>query len=226
MAPYQELLKRHHDEGTMSDAVYRVLRHCIIDGSLASGSRLQEEKLAKEMGVSRTPVREALRKLEAEEFVVARPRKGLVVCALSEEDLVEIFQVREALEGMAARLAATNAAPPAVAGLDRLVAEMETAASGDANHLRDLTGEFHLAVARASGNSRLVRMIGKLQDRVRQFGNSTLFLPDQPGAAIEEHRALLEMIKAKDADGAEEIVRRHRRRTLEVRLQMRRPRPA
>ena len=131
MAPYQKLLEEHSSEGTVSDAIYAVLRNCIIDGSLESGSRLRAEKIAGEMGVSRTPVREALQRLESDEFVIARPRKGLVVKGLSETDLVEIFQIREALEGMAARLAARNARRGDIAALETLVDEMELVKDGD-----------------------------------------------------------------------------------------------
>lgn len=221
MAPYQKLLEQHLSEGTVSDAIYAVLRDRIIDGSLGSGSRLRAEKIAGEMGVSRTPVREALQRLESNEFVIARPRKGLVVKGLSEEDLVEIFQIREALEGMAARLAARNARPGDIAALENLVDEMESVKDGNTNRLRELTGEFHLGVARCADNARLHRMIQELQDRVRQFGDSTLFLPDRASEALREHRNLLAAIRDGDGDGAEELVRTHRRRTLEIRLRMR-----
>ena len=221
MAPYQKLLEEHLSEGTVSDAIYAVLRNCIIEGSLESGSRLRAEKIAGEMGVSRTPVREALQRLESDEFVIARPRKGLVVRGLSETDLVEIFQIREALEGMAARLAARNARRGDIAALETLVDEMELVKDGDADRMRELTGEFHLGVARCADNARLLRMIQELQDRVRQFGDSTLFLPDQPSEALREHRNLLAAIGDGDGDGAEEVVRTHRRRTLEIRLRMR-----
>lgn len=221
MAPYQKLLEQHLSEGTVSDAIYAVLRDRIIDGSLGSGSRLRAEKIAGEMGVSRTPVREALQRLESNEFVIARPRKGLVVKGLSEEDLVEIFQIREALEGMAARLAARNARPGDIAALENLVDEMESVKDRDTNRLRELTGEFHLRVARCADNTRLHRMIQELQDRVRQFGDSTLFLPDRASEALREHRNLLAAIRDGDGDGAEELVRTHRRRTLEIRLRMR-----
>lgn len=225
MASYQELLEEHMSEGKVSDAIYAVLRNRIIDGSLASGSPLREEKIAREMGVSRTPVREALQRLESNEFVVARPRKGLVVKGLSEEDLIDIFQIREALEGMAARLAARNARPADIAALEALVDEMEAVKDEDAGRLRALTGEFHLRVAKCTDNDRLHRMIRELQDRVRQFGDSTLFLPDQPSEALREHRNLAAAIRDGDGDRAEDVVRTHRRRTLEIRLRMRRRAP-
>ena len=102
------LLDKQGTAGTTADAVYQALRHAILHGDLAPGERLRSDALANELRVSRTPVREALRKLEAE-GLVAPSGSGLIVRALSEQDLTELFYVREALEGMAARLAAENA---------------------------------------------------------------------------------------------------------------------
>jgi DNA-binding GntR family transcriptional regulator len=218
MPPYQQLLKKHESEGTLSDAVYAVLRQCIVEGRLPPGSRLQPEDLSQQMNVSRTPVRDALRRLEAEEFLAPQSRKGLIVKELSAKDLTEIFQIREELESLAARLATQNITEIELVSLERLIKEMESTSEADAKWLRELTGEFHLQVARASHNTRLYQMIKELQDRIHLFEGSTLFLPGRTRKAIEEHRSLVKAIKDRDAAMAEEVVRRHRRRTLEIRL--------
>src|SRR5438105_3225610 len=96
------------EAGTTADAVYEALRQRIVEGEFAPGQRLRSDALATALKVSRTPVREALRKLEAEGLVGLSPRGGLIVQELSEDDLNEIFLIREALEGQAARLAAEN----------------------------------------------------------------------------------------------------------------------
>ena len=132
--------------GTTADAAYRALRQAILQGDLAPGERLRSDALASELRVSRTPVREALRKLEAEGLVRARARVS-IVRAFSEQDLTELFYVREALEGMAARLAAENATPGEIAEIRELLDDMEAVPPARRCwRLRPLTAEFHQAV--------------------------------------------------------------------------------
>src|SRR5580698_11510907 len=166
------LLQDAGDSGTTADAVHRVLRQAVVDGSIAPGERLRSDALANELRVSRTPVREALRKLEAE-GLVAPSGSGLIVRALSEQDLTELFYVREALEGMAARLAAENATRSEIADIKELLEDMETVRRrGDVDALRGLTGEFHQLVCRASHNDRLLQSLKTLLDQVRQIRTS------------------------------------------------------
>ena len=209
------------EAGTTADAVYDALRQQIVEGEFAPGQRLRSDSLASALKVSRTPVREALRKLEAEGLVGLSPRGGLIVQELSEDDLNEIFLIREALEGLAARLAAENATPNEVAELHVLTEDMESSAGhGERNQLRALTGEFHRHIAKASHNKRLAQSLKALQDQVRQVQFSTLFLDDRPLAAIEEHKSLVGAIEARDSDRAEGLARIHRRQTLTLRRQM------
>jgi DNA-binding GntR family transcriptional regulator len=189
--------------GTTADAVYQALRHSILQGDLAPGERLRSDALANELRVSRTPVREALRKLEAE-GLVARSGSGLIVRALSEQDLTELFYVREALEGMAARLAAENATPSEKAEIRELLEDMEALRRrGEVEALRRLTGEFHQLVCRASHNNCLLQSLKALLDTIRQIQTSTLYGEGRPVEAIKEHRDLLRAIEARDGDRAE-----------------------
>ena len=220
MMSRRERLKGLKNIGTAVDAVYEVLRRSILDGELAPGHRLRSDVLANELKVSRTPVREALRKLETEGLVDAS-RSGLVVRQSSEEDLVEIFYLREALEGMAARLAAENATRAEIDELHALFEDMEAvAARGDIALVRKLTGEFHLLVCRASHNKRLIQSLQGLLDHVRQAQSSTLYMPGRPADALKEHRALLRAIEKRDPDLAETLARQHRRKTLDLRRKM------
>lgn len=213
-------LKDFADARTTADAVYEALRQAILAGELAPGRRLRSDALAGELNVSRTPVREALRKLEAEGLVEAS-RSALVVRQLSEEDLTEIFYVREALEGMAARLAAENATRAEIDELAALVEDMGAVAARDnVAGLRRLTGEFHVLVCRASHNKRLIRSLTALLDHARQAQTSTLYLPRRPAEALEEHAALLRAIERRDPDQAETLARAHRRKTLALRREM------
>jgi DNA-binding GntR family transcriptional regulator len=214
------LLQDVSDSGTTTDAVHRVLRQAVVDGFIAPGERLRSDALANELRVSRTPVREALRKLEAE-GLVHRVGSGLVVRALSERDMTEVFYVREALEGMAARLAAENATPDEIAEIRDLLEDMDAVGrGGDVRKLRSLTAEFHQAVCRASHNDRLLQSLKTLLDHARQSQSSTLYEDGRPAAAIEEHRTLLRAIEARDGDRAEQAARAHRRKTLELRKEM------
>jgi DNA-binding GntR family transcriptional regulator len=214
------LLREQGDSGTTAEAVYRALRHGIVHGQLAPGERLRSDALANELRVSRTPVREALRKLEAE-GLVEHSGSRLVVRALSEQDLTELFYVREALEGMAARLAAENATPSEIAEIRELLDDMETVRRrGALEMLRRLTGEFHQLVSRASHNNRLVRALTTLLDNVRKIQTSTLFGEGRAEQALQEHRQLLAAITAGDGERAELLARAHRRKTLELRKAM------
>jgi DNA-binding GntR family transcriptional regulator len=214
------LLQDQGTSTTTADAVYGALRHGILHGDLEPGERLRSDALATELRVSRTPVREALRKLEAE-GLVAHSGSRLVVRALSEQDLTELFYVREALEGMAARLAAENATPSELAAIGELLEDMETVRKrGDVGALRRLTGEFHQLVCRAAHNNRLLQSLQALLDHVRQMQTSTLYGEGRPAEALDEHRALLAAIAGRDGDSAERLARAHRRRTLELRKNM------
>jgi DNA-binding GntR family transcriptional regulator len=215
------ILEKFSDAGSTADAVYETLRHCIVHGELSPGERLRSDALAGELRVSRTPVREALRKLEAEGLVARSPRSGLIVRELTEQDLTEIFYMREALEGMAARLAAENATPSEIADIRDLFEDMEAVhRRGDIKALRKLTGEFQSLVHRASHNSRLSQCLKGLQDHVRQIQSSTLFLPGRATHALAEHRALIRALEQRDGDLAEKLAREHRNKTLKLRKQM------
>jgi len=206
---------------TTADAVYEVLRACIIEGEFAPGQRLLSDAIASDLKVSRTPVREALRKLEAEGLIEASGRAGLTVREISEEDLSEFFFVREALEGMAARLASENASKTDALDLHALLDEMaEALARKDLKVVRALTGEFHMAVCRASRNKRLTQSLKVLLDQIRQDRTSTLFLEGRAAEAIEEHRRLVAAIESRNADRAEAIARAHRRKTWVLRRDM------
>lgn len=214
------LFKEVDADGSTTDTIYRVLRHGIVHGNLAPGERLRSDALAAELRVSRTPVREALRKLEAE-GLVAHAGSGLIVRTFSEQDLTELFYVREALEGMAARLAAENATPSEIEEIRELLEDMESVRrSKDVDAFRRLTGEFHQLIGRASHNGRLSDALKSLLDHVRQVQTSTLHVAGRPAEALKEHRGVLAAIVARDGERAEKLAREHRRKTLELRKAM------
>ena len=221
MAPLEAIIERMADVGNAAETAYAVLREAILTNTLKPGARLRADDLAGMLGVSKTPVREALRKLEAE-GLVQRSGSGLIVREFSEHDLTELFYVREALEGMAARLAAENATPSEIAEIRELLDDMETVGQrGDVVALRPLTAEYHRLVGRAAHNGRLLQSLQSLLEHVRQMQTSTLLhIEGRAAEALKEHRELLQAIEARDADRAEAAARAHRRKTLELRRQL------
>jgi DNA-binding GntR family transcriptional regulator len=216
-----QILEKFGKVGNAADTAYAVLREAIVTNALAPGTRLRADDLAKQLGVSKTPVREALRKLQAEDLIAVRPGTGLSVKVLSEQELFDIYYIREALEGMAARLAADNCGPLDLSNLRHVLADVEAAhADGSIDRLRVLTGEFQLAVFRAARNERLYQLLKHLQEHMRQLSTSTLTVPGRADEVVAHCRALVTAIVARDPEQAERVARDNRRRTLELRLRI------
>lgn len=141
----------------LKENVYRRLRDAILNGELVSGERIYEARIAKEFGISRAPIREALKSLEGEGLIETRSRRGSYVCKLSEKDIWEVYSLRAALESLAFRLASKNITPEKVNDLRQIIAEMENGAKiGDIQRLSELDTKFHETVVRLSGHERLL----------------------------------------------------------------------
>lgn len=222
-----ELVGRFANQRTAAEMAYAVLREAVLSNILSPGARLRADDLAKELGVSRTPVREALRKLQAEDIVVSVDGV-LTVKVLSERQLLEIYYTREALEGMAARLAAEQAGSLDLNTLRAILQDIEDA-HGRSNvaALRQLTGEFQLAAFRASHNEYLYELLSSIQEKIRNYRISTTVLPGRADEIVKFCRSLLGALEARNPDEAERVARDNRRRTLDLRLKMiRSARPA
>jgi DNA-binding GntR family transcriptional regulator len=218
MAAFDQLIDRFADVGNAADTAYAVLREAIVTNTLKPGTRLRADDLAKKLGVSKTPVREALRKLQAEDLITVSGN-ALTVKSITEEQLFEIYYTREALEGMAARLAAGNAGPIELARLRAIHDEMKSV-SANLRQFRQLSGEFQLAVFRSARNDTLYRLLQHLQEQIRQFGGTTLTQPGRAKEVTAFAKALVVAIEKRDGDAAEKIARENRRRTLELRIKM------
>jgi DNA-binding GntR family transcriptional regulator len=219
MAGFDQLIDRFANVGNAAETAYAVLREAIVTNTLKPGTRLRADDLAKKLGVSKTPVREALRKLQAEDLITVSVGNALTVKSISEEQLFEIYYTREALEGMAARLAAGNAGPIEFAKLRAIHDEMKSL-SGNLGQLRQLSGEFQLAIFRAARNDTLYRLLKHLQEQIRQFGGTTLTQRGRAKEVVAYAKALVAAIEKRDGDAAERIARENRRRTLELRIKM------
>ncbi|EST38733.1 hypothetical protein N566_05820 [Streptomycetaceae bacterium MP113-05] len=199
----------------MTDA----LREAILDGALPPTAWLREDQIAGAFRVSRTPVREALRRLADEGLVVKTAHHGTTVAPLSLEDVLALYVVREDLEGLAARLAAGRCPPGLVDTLDGIDAQMkEAAAAADTTALSRLNLAWHGALRDATGNSYLGRFLGQVEHAVRRLPASTLGYKDRAEEALAEHEAVVRAIEARDGEAAERAARAHMRRAREIRL--------
>lgn len=192
------------------EAAFEKIKEAIIKGHFKPGEKLVEQTLAQEMGVSRTPVREAIRRLEAEGFVVSIPRKGVVVSRADKEEIVQLYSIRAELEGLAARWAIENADEDDMRKLDEAISRMEeTAASGDLDGVVQSNALFHDAIAQASKSRILCTLLKTLQDNIQRFRFQSLHLPGRPGAALAEHKEIVAAIKEKKTEEADRLLKEH-----------------
>lgn len=188
--------------------VARVVREQIVDGTRPPGSRLVERDLAAELGVSRIPVRDALRTLVAEGLVTPRPRSWAVVREFTDADVEHLQEVREATDPLHFRLAALRRTPDQLADLTAAwEREAEAARRGDAPAARRAAADFHEAAVRAAGNPVLAELHAVTASRVRWLLAQHADLV----AVADEHRALLEAVRDGDAEGAARLAREHLR---------------
>lgn len=189
-------------------AAYETLRERIIGLDLRPGQRLVERDLAEELGVSRVPLREALHMLEADGLAVIVPHQGAMVAPFTAQDVEHLFEVREYVEVLAARLAARRRRPEDVARLEELTAQARAAvAAGDAAAAAAANAAFHRAVAEASANPLVAGMTGMLDLRVRWL----FHLTKQRDTVVqcEEHEEMLAAIRDGDEDDVESLAREH-----------------
>lgn len=192
------------------EAAFEKIKEAIIKGHFKPGEKLVEQTLAQEMGVSRTPVREAIRRLEAEGFVVSIPRKGVVVSRADKEEIVQLYSIRAELEGLAARWAIENADEDDIRKLDEAISRMEeTAASGDLDGVVQSNALFHDAIAQASKSRILCTLLKTLQDNIQRFRFQSLHLPGRPEAALAEHKEIVAAIKEKKTEEADRLLKEH-----------------
>lgn len=192
------------------EAAFEKIKEAIIKGHFKPGEKLVEQTLAQEMGVSRTPVREAIRRLEAEGFVVSIPRKGVVVSRADKEEIVQLYSIRAELEGLAARWAIENADEDDIRKLDEAISRMEeTAASGDLDGVVQSNALFHDAIAQASKSRILCTLLKTLQDNIQRFRFQSLHLSGRPEAALAEHKEIVAAIKEKKTEEADRLLKEH-----------------
>jgi len=196
--------------GSLYDKVYRALRRAILAGDVQPGDKIAEMDLTSLLPVSRTPIREAFRRLEAEKLVAPSPSRGIVVQGVTLSDLADIFQVLESVETLAARLAATRISKDELSqlkrSLDLLIFFVEQ------ERWEEMTAQgvaFHNIIYGASGNPRLCILIRSLREHVHSFRRFHLRTLTLASRGVEEHIAIYEALAARDDDGAAAITCQH-----------------
>ena len=198
-----------------SDA-YETILDAIEDGTFRPGARLVENELAERFGVSRTPVREALQRLETQ-GLVARDGRSLIVASLDHSQMAELYVVRAQLEGLAARLAARHAAAEEVRVLKRLARE-DRALLGDPKALARANRRFHGQIHLASHNRFLVQQLDLVHRSMALMAETSLAVDGRGAEALDEHDRIVAAIAARDEDAAEDALRAHISAAFETRL--------
>lgn len=201
------------------EGVYRALLDALRAGVYRPGDRLREEDVAARLGVSRTPVREALGRLAGKGLVEPAGGRGLVVRNLTTAEVLELYAMREFLEGAAASLAARHRADAEIDALSELQ-ERLAAVDRPSVELARLNTLFHAAVVRAARNRYLRQALSELQDAIALLGPTTLSLERRAGEAHGEHEAIVAAIRLGDSRTAEEAARGHIRTALRARLKL------
>ncbi len=194
----------------LRELVFENIRQAIVKGIFAPGERLMEIQLADDLGVSRTPVREAIRKLELEGFVVMIPRRGTYVANLSIKDINDVYEIRISLDVLAAGLAAERIEPEELEELNRLLLEIsEAAKTGPMEKIVRLDTAFHDVLYKASRNDRLRNIINNLREQITGIRGTSMRYPGRLADTLEEHRALVDSIAARDSERAQAAARIH-----------------
>ena len=194
--------------GSQAGLAYQKLRDALRSGVLKPGDRIIEASIADQLSISRTPVRDAIRRLESEGLLDYEPRAGLIVTKLDRRAVGELYEMREVLEGTAARLFTRHASDLEVEHLLELV-EQERQLQGRSEELAQHNHHFHVQIHRGAHNRFLEKALQAVNSSLWLLGQSQMFLPHRAKTALAEHTELAKAIEKRDADLAESLSRRH-----------------
>jgi DNA-binding GntR family transcriptional regulator len=195
---------------SLKDKAYAAIKEAILALELEPGTPLVETDLARQLGISKTPVRDALQELEREGFVIRVPFKGTYVTDVTLKDMQEVFQLRAVLEGLAARLVAQFFTDAELEQLAEVLAAAEAAlAQGDLALCSEQGRKIHRTIIDKADNERLILIMRNLDDHIRRFRVLSDRINGRLGRSVREHRRVLEALYKRDADAAEEAVRGH-----------------
>lgn len=191
----------------LSEQVYETLKKAILHGELAPATKLTESEIARNLNVSPTPVREAFRRLAAEGLVSIAPWRGVTVQSISDREMIETYQCREVLEGLACRLAAARIDAAGIAELKRLLAASRRARS--ASEVARCNTELHNVIFSYAANAKLTAMLGLFHTVIQRDRSLTAYNAKRREEIHAEHAVLIEALESRDAEGAEQAMRRH-----------------
>jgi DNA-binding GntR family transcriptional regulator len=203
-------------ERGLNQRAYEEIRRQILAGELQPASPLSEHQLAATLQLSRTPVREAIKRLEKEGLVRSIPSRGTFIAELSAQDILEIYQLRGRLEGLAARIAAEQMTSEELRALEQEVALIESSAAEDrASAIQESDIRFHKLIIGATQNRRLGAILAMFDDQMHRIRAILPGSSDWLEGTLREHRAIFEAIKARDPDKAERAIEEHLRASCE-----------
>jgi DNA-binding GntR family transcriptional regulator len=203
-------IKAIQNPRNLKEVVYQRLKEGILRGKLAPGVKLPETQIAQQLGVSRTPLREAINRLEQEGFIEILPRRGSFVRRVSPREVLEDLEIREVLEGLAVRQAAQHATPQMIQTMKACFANFSPRQMG--RSLRDYAQQnvrFHHCIIEASQNQKLIALIRNLYDRMDLVRLYTMVLPGRAKKSLAEHLNLIRLIERRRGDLAEKQLRVH-----------------
>ena len=198
-----------HKTISLADQVFEHLETDILSGKYKIGESLTESKLSLELGVSRTPIREALRRLEQEHLIEEAP-KGMVVVGIGEKDLADIFEIRGALEGKAAKMAAENYTDEQLS-IVREALEFQEFYLGkqDPDRIKSMDSRFHETIYKMSGSTIFYDVLMPLHKKILKYRKASVSDSSRAAASVSEHRAIYEALLARDAQLAERLISEH-----------------
>ena len=194
----------------LRDVVFNTLRQAILKGELAPGERLMEIQLAEKLGVSRTPIREAIRKLELEGLVLMIPRKGAEVAKISEKSLRDVLEVRRSLEELAIELACQRMSEEDIDNLQKAQDDFKAAISeGDAMKIAETDEHYHDVIYEGTQNAKLIQMLNNLREQMYRYRLEYIKDEDKRKILILEHERILKAVRERKVADAKEAMREH-----------------
>ncbi|MDD5828519.1 MAG: GntR family transcriptional regulator [Lachnospira sp.] len=194
----------------LRDVVFNTLRQAILRGEMEPGERLMEIQLSQKLGVSRTPIREAIRKLELEGLVIMIPRKGAEVAHITEKDMRDVLEVRSTLEELAVTLACKNVTPDKIEALKAANKVFESAIiSKDVVNIVDADVSFHDIIYAMTDNQRLIQIINNLREQMYRYRLEYVKDARTHSILISEHNDIIQKLQDKNVEDAKTVVRQH-----------------
>lgn len=208
------------DMPSLGEFVYREVKRSIREGEYHPGERIRESDITRKLDVSRTPVREAFRRLQSEGRLTFEPQRGAVVAELDRQEVAELYALRQHLEGVAARFAAQHASDSEIEAIEYIL-EQTKELRGDRRTFNQINWELHHAIYAAAHNRFLTRVFAALSDPMALLRGELYIPPDRTENLYEEHRRIVEAIKARDPDASDRAAQDHITNAFKTHLEAR-----